>query len=117
MLRLHDTATGEVRPLELRDPGQVSVYYCGPTVYDVPHVGHGRALLVYDTLRRYLEWTGLEVRFISNVTDIDDQIIRRAAEQDRSVDEVVTEYEAAYYDAVDALGVERPPPTWRAWSS
>ncbi len=108
MLRLHDTATGEVRPLQLRDPGRVSVYVCGPTVYDVPHLGHGRSLLVYDVLRRYLEWTGLEVQLVSNVTDIDDQIIRRAADEGRSVDEVVADYEAAWYDAVDALGVQRP---------
>jgi cysteinyl-tRNA synthetase len=108
MLRLHDTATGEVRPLDLREPGQVSVYVCGPTVYDVPHLGHGRSLLIYDVLRRYLEWTGLEVSLVSNVTDIDDQIIRRAGEQGRSVDDVVAEYEAAWYDAVDGLGVQRP---------
>jgi cysteinyl-tRNA synthetase len=108
MLRLHDTATGEVRPLDLREPGRVSVYVCGPTVYDVPHLGHGRSLLVYDVLRRYLEWSGLEVRLVSNITDIDDQIIRRAAEQGRSWEEVVDEYEAAHYEAVDGLGVQRP---------
>jgi cysteinyl-tRNA synthetase len=108
MLRLHDTATGEVRPLDLREPGRVSVYVCGPTVYDVPHLGHGRSLLVYDVLRRYLEWSGLEVRLVSNITDIDDQIIRRAAEQGRSWEEVVDEYEAAHYEAVDSLGVQRP---------
>jgi cysteinyl-tRNA synthetase len=108
MLRLHDTLTGEVRPLQLRDPGRVSIYVCGPTVYDVPHLGHGRSLLVYDVLRRYLTWTGLEVRLVSNVTDIDDQIIRRAAEEGRSPEEVTAEYEDAWYDAVDALGVQRP---------
>jgi cysteinyl-tRNA synthetase len=108
MLRLHDTATGEVRPLELREPGKVSMYVCGPTVYDVPHLGHGRSLLVYDVLRRYLEWSGVEVRLVSNVTDIDDQIIRRAADEGRSWEDVVADYEAAWYDAVDALGVQRP---------
>jgi cysteinyl-tRNA synthetase len=74
----------------------------------VPHLGHGRSLLVYDVLRRYLEWSGLEVRLVSNITDIDDQIIRRAAEQGRSWEEVVDEYEAAHYEAVDGLGVQRP---------
>jgi cysteinyl-tRNA synthetase len=108
VLHLYDTATGEVRPLDLREPGRVSVYVCGPTVYDVPHLGHGRSLLVYDVLRRYLEWSGLEVRLVSNITDIDDQIIRRAAEQGRSWEEVVDEYEAAHYEAVDGLGVQRP---------
>jgi len=80
VLRLHDTATGTVRPLELREEGRVSMYVCGLTVYDVPHLGHGRMALVFDVLRRYLEFRGLEVRFVSNITDIDDHIITRASE-------------------------------------
>jgi cysteinyl-tRNA synthetase len=97
-----------VRELALRDPGKVSIYLCGPTVYDLPHLGHGRSVLVYDVLRRFLGWRGLEVRFVSNITDIDDQIIRRAAEEGRSETEVTTEFEARYWEAVDALGVRRP---------
>ncbi|MGQ0520894.1 MAG: cysteine--tRNA ligase [Actinomycetota bacterium] len=108
MLRLHDTASGAVRELGLRDPGRVSMYVCGPTVYGPPHIGHGRQLLVYDVLRRYLEWTGLDVRHVSNVTDIDDNIIKRANEEGRSCDDVTAEFEKAWYDAVDALGVLRP---------
>src|SRR5438552_14090698 len=107
MLRLFDTARGGVFPLELREPGRVTMYVCGPTVYDVPHLGHGRQTLVYDILRRYLEWSGVEVHHVSNVTDVDDNIINRAAEQGRTADEVVAEYEAAYWDAMDALGVLR----------
>src|SRR6266480_6019989 len=108
MLRLFDTARGDVYPLELRDPGKVSMYVCGPTVYDLPHIGHGRQALVYDVLRRYLEWSGVDVHHVSNITDVDDNIINRAAEQARSTDEVVGEYEAAWYAATDALGVLRP---------
>ena len=108
MLRLHDTASGAVRPLELRDPGRVSIYVCGPTVYGPPHIGHGRQLLVYDVLRRYLEWCGLDVRHVSNITDIDDKIIARAAEEGRSSEDVAREFEKAWYDAVDGLGVARP---------
>eukprot|EP01041_Mallomonas_annulata_P041644 gene41646-biopygen33192 len=74
MLHLYDTASREVRELALREPGTVSMYLCGPTVYGPPHLGHGRATLVYDVLRRYLEWTGLQVRLVSNITDIDDSI-------------------------------------------
>ena len=59
MIRLHDTAAGAVLPLEPRDPGKVSMYVCGPTVYGPPHLGHGRFSLVFDVLRRYLEWSGL----------------------------------------------------------
>ena len=70
MLNLHDTATGSVRQLALREPGKVGIYLCGPTVYGPAHIGHGRATIVYDVLRRYLEWSGLEVRLVSNITDM-----------------------------------------------
>jgi len=83
VLRLYDTATREVRELTLREPGKVGIYLCGPTVYGPPHIGHGRATLVYDILRRYLESTGLDVRLVSNVTDIDDKIIDRARREQR----------------------------------
>ena len=108
MLRLHDTATGEVRELALREPGRVSMYVCGPTVYDVPHIGHGRSYLVYDVLVRYLEWTGLEVVHVRNITDIEDKIIERANETGRDPADVVAEFEKAFYDACDALGIKRP---------
>jgi cysteinyl-tRNA synthetase len=84
------------------------MYVCGPTVYDVPHIGHGRMALVFDVLRRYLDWTGLDVRFVSNITDIDDQIIRRANEEGRTSGEVAAQYEVAWYDAIERLGVKRP---------
>jgi cysteinyl-tRNA synthetase len=108
VLRLHDSVTGQVTPLSTRDEGKVGMYVCGPTVYDHPHVGHGRFTLVWDVLRRYLEWSGAEVEFVSNVTDIDDKIIRRAAEEGRSTQDVVEEYERAWYDAMSGLGVARP---------
>ncbi len=84
VLNLYDTATQQVRPLRQRDPRALSIYLCGPTVYGPPHIGHGRATLVYDILRRYMEWTGIEVRLVSNVTDIDDKIIDRANRENRS---------------------------------
>jgi cysteinyl-tRNA synthetase len=84
------------------------MYICGPTVYDHPHVGHGRFLLVFDVLRRYLEWSGDEVVYVSNVTDVDDKIINRANAEGRSPEDVAVEYEKAWYDAVDRLGVKRP---------
>jgi len=84
------------------------MYVCGLTVYDVPHLGHGRYTLVFDVLRRFLEFQGLEVRFVSNITDIDDHIIARAAEEGRSEAEVAAQYEAVWWDAVDSLGVKRP---------
>src|SRR5690348_1094454 len=108
MLRLHDTAAGRVVDVVPREPGKFSMYVCGPTVYNLPHIGHGRQTLVYDVLRRYLEWSGVDVHHVSNITDVDDNIINRAAEQGRSTEEVVAEYEAEWYRAMDALGVQRP---------
>jgi cysteinyl-tRNA synthetase len=100
-----------VAPLEPRDPGHVSIYVCGPTVYDDPHLGHGRFNVAWDALRRYLVWSGLDVRYVSNVTDIDDKIIARAAREERSTEEVAAEYEQVWFDAMDRLGVERPTDT------
>ena len=108
MLHLYDTATRSVRELALREPGKVSIYLCGPTVYGPAHLGHGRATLTYDILRRYLEWTGLEVRLVSNVTDIEDKIIERATREDRPWDEITTKCEAMWFRAMDGIGVQRP---------
>jgi cysteinyl-tRNA synthetase len=111
VLRLYDTAAGSVRPLELREPGRVSMYVCGLTVYDHPHIGHGRQGLVFDVLRRYLVFSGYEVHFVSNVTDIDDRIIQRALDEGRSEPEVAAEFEASWWDAASALGILRPDDT------
>ncbi len=108
MISLYDTLSGEVRPLELREPGRVDMYVCGPTVYDHPHLGHARSALTYDVLRRYLEWRNLEVRHVSNVTDIDDKIIERARREGRTESEVAAEWEAVYFDVMGRLGVLEP---------
>jgi cysteinyl-tRNA synthetase len=108
MLHLYDTATRGVRELELREPGTVSMYLCGPTVYGPPHLGHGRATLVYDVLRRYLEWTGLNVRLVSNITDIDDSIINRANRENRPWQDITHACESVWFQAMGKLGVARP---------
>lgn len=108
MIRLYDTATRRVRPLELRTPGEVSMYVCGPTVYGPPHLGHGRFALVFDVLRRYLIWSGLDVTYVSNITDIDDKIIALAESEQRDWESITHQYEAVWYDALDAIGVMRP---------
>ncbi len=108
MIRLHDTAMRRQVEVEPRDAGRLAMYVCGPTVYDLPHVGHGRSLLVYDVLRRYLEWSGVDVLHVSNVTDIDDKIIERAWRDGRSPGDVAAQYEEAWYEAVDGLGALRP---------
>ena len=108
MLRLFDTAKGEVVEVALREPGKIGLYVCGPTPYDLPHVGHGRMLLVYDVLCRYLEWRGLEVHYVSNVTDIEDKIIQRSQASGLTAEEVVARNTDAWFAAARRLGV-RPP--------
>ena len=108
MLNLYDTATKSVKPLAMREPGKVSIYLCGPTVYGPPHLGHGRATLVYDILRRYLSYTGLEVRLASNITDIDDKIIDRAQRENRPWNEITEKCENVWFEAMGKLGVQRP---------
>ena len=108
MLRVHDTALGRLVDLETREPGKVSMYVCGPTVHDVAHLGHGRHLLVFDVMRRYLAWSGYEVRYVSNVTDIEDKIINKANALGVSPDEVVATNEEAWWALVERLGCRRP---------
>jgi len=105
---LYDTLTREVKPLAMREPGKLGIYLCGPTVYGPPHLGHGRATLVYDILRRYLEWRGIEVRLVSNITDIDDKIIDRANRESRAWQDITHKCESVWFDAMERLGVKRP---------
>ncbi len=108
MLRFTDTLTGEKTTFTPRVEGTVSIYACGPTVYDVPHVGHARSALTYDVLRRYLRWRGHAVTLVQNITDIDDKIINRAAREGTSEAAVAATYEQAYVDQMTRLGIEAP---------
>lgn len=108
MIRLFDTLTGDVRPLEFRDEGRFSMYACGPTVYDHPHLGHARQAITYDVLRRYLAWRGLEVHHVANVTDIDDKIIARAHAEGTTEPAVAERWKKVYDEVMDTLGVLRP---------
>ena len=108
VIRLFDTLTGDVRPLEFRDEGRFSMYACGPTVYDHPHLGHARQAITYDVLRRYLAWRGLEVHHVANVTDIDDKIIARAHAEGTTEPAVAERWKKVYDEVMDTLGVLRP---------
>ena len=87
-LRLTNTLTRRVEPFEPLTPGQVSIYCCGVTVYDLCHLGHARSYIAWDVLRRYLIWRGYQVTFVQNYTDIDDKILNRAAAEGSSMDVV-----------------------------
>jgi cysteinyl-tRNA synthetase len=108
VIRLFDTIHGEVRELQLRDAGKVSMYVCGPTVYDLPHLGHGRFTLVWDVARRWFTFQGLDVTFVSNITDIDDNIINRANREGTTEEDVANTYENHWWDAMRSIGVARP---------
>ncbi len=84
------------------------MYVCGPTVYGPPHLGHGRFALVFDVLRRYLTWRGLDVVYVSNITDVDDKIIDRATREGSTPEEVARHWEAVWWAAMDHIGVLRP---------
>jgi cysteinyl-tRNA synthetase len=108
VLHLYDTAARAVVPIAESESGQVGMYVCGPTVYGPPHVGHGRSTLVFDVLRRYLEWRGAKVVHVSNVTDIDDKIIQRAQDEGRPWQDIAQECEAEWWAAMAEIGAERP---------
>jgi cysteinyl-tRNA synthetase len=84
------------------------MYVCGPTVDNLPHLGHGRFTLVWDVARRWFTFQGYSVHYVCNITDVDDKIIARASRESRSEADVVAQYEAEWWDAMDRLGVSRP---------
>ncbi|MBN2822945.1 MAG: cysteine--tRNA ligase [Coriobacteriia bacterium] len=107
-IRLYNTLTRRKEDFEPREPGKVAMYVCGPTVYNHIHIGNGRTFLTFDVIRRYLIWRGFEVRFVQNITDVDDKIINRANEEERPAAEVAEVYTAAFRKAMEDFGIERP---------
>ena len=105
---LHDTFSGELKPLETRTPGQVGIYACGPTVYDRIHVGNARPYVVFSLLKRFLAHEGYDVTFVANVTDINDKIYVSARERGVPSDELAADLTAAYRADTDGLGLGRP---------
>ena len=107
-IRLQDTLTGELRPLEPIEPGHVRIYSCGPTVYGPAHIGNFRSFLFADLLVRYLRYRGLRVTWVMNLTDIDDKIIRGAAAEGIGHTELADRYAGRFLADADALGMTRP---------
>jgi cysteinyl-tRNA synthetase len=107
-IRLLDTLTGEVRPLEPLEPGHVRVYSCGPTVYGPAHVGNFRSFLFADLLVRYLRYRGERVTWVMNITDVDDKIIRGAAAEGIPIGELAEGYTARFLVDVTALRMTMP---------
>jgi len=104
---IYNTQTRRKEEFVPIEEGKVRIYACGPTVYNYFHIGNARPFIVFDTLRRYLEHKGYEVKFVQNFTDIDDKMIRRANEEGITVKELGERFIAEYYKDADALGIER----------
>ena len=107
-IRLRDTLSGDLKPLEPLEPGHVRVYSCGPTVYGPAHIGNFRSFLFADLLVRYLRYRGLRVTWVMNLTDIDDKIIRGAAAEGISHEALADRYAERFLADADALGMTRP---------
>ncbi|MFM7626423.1 MAG: cysteine--tRNA ligase [Gammaproteobacteria bacterium] len=108
MIRIHDSLTGQKQELRPIRPGEVRMYLCGDTVYDFCHIGHARSKVAFDVVRRHLTHRGYRVVFVRNITDIDDNIIRRAAELGEPIEVFTERYIAAMHEDYDRLGILRP---------
>lgn len=107
MITLYNTLTRQKETFEPIEPGKVKMYVCGPTVYNYIHIGNARPAIVYDVVRRYFEYQGYEVIYVSNFTDVDDKLINRSKELNESVETIAERYINAFYEDTGALNVSR----------
>ncbi|MBW4634597.1 MAG: cysteine--tRNA ligase [Iphinoe sp. HA4291-MV1] len=105
-LTVYNTLTRRQESFETVEPGKVKMYYCGVTVYDYCHLGHARACIIWDVVRRYLQFLGYEVRFVQNFTDVDDKILNRARQEHSSMEAVSERYIKAYFEDMRRLGIK-----------
>ncbi|MFA6036269.1 MAG: cysteine--tRNA ligase, partial [Candidatus Micrarchaeia archaeon] len=104
-MRIHNTLSGQKEDFTTPD-GKVGMYVCGPTVYDMPHLGHARVEVIFDVVRRWLEYRKMEVNYIHNITDVDDKIIKKAKDAKKSEKEIADKYEKAFFSACKKLAVK-----------
>ena len=107
MIRIYNTLSRQKEEFVPIVPGQVSMYVCGPTVYNYIHIGNARSTVSFDTIRRYLEYRGYQVNFVSNFTDVDDKIINAAKQTGLTPQEVSQKYIQAFYQDTDALNIKK----------
>lgn len=107
MMKIYNSMTREKQEFVPITPGEVKMYSCGPTVYDYFHIGNARPFIVFDTMRRYLEYKGYKVTFVQNFTDIDDKMINRANKEGITVKELGERFIAEYFKDADSLGIRR----------
>jgi len=104
---LYNTLTKSMEELKPLREGEIRIYMCGPTVYDYIHIGNARSFVAFDIIRRYLEYKGFKVKFLSNITDVDDKTIRRAKEMNLSLQQLGELFTNAYFEDIDKLGIKR----------
>lgn len=107
-LKIHNTLTGKKEIFKPVKKGEVKMYVCGPTVNDVPHLGHARQQITFDVLRKYLKYSGYKVKFVSNVTDIEDKIINKARELGEDISSLTKRNMKAHAEDYAAIGIEKP---------
>src|SRR3954453_3680982 len=105
-LRVYNTLTRQKELFEPVRPGRVGIYLCGPTVYKSPHIGHMVGPVIFDAIKRYLQYKGYEVTLVVNITDVDDKILDRAAELTRPWSDLAEECTKAYHECLALLAVE-----------
>ncbi len=113
-LVIHNTLTGQKEEFKPLVPGKIRMYVCGMTVYDYCHLGHARVMVVFDMVVRYLRARGYEVTYVRNITDIDDKIIKRAAENGETIKQLTDRFIAYMHEDEAALGIVQPDHTPRA---
>ena len=113
-MKIYNSLTRKKEEFIPLNPGKVSMYVCGPTVYNYFHIGNGRTFIVFDTIRRYMEYRGYEVNFVQNFTDIDDKMINKANEENTTVKEIGDKYICEYYKDADGLNIKRATTNPRA---
>src|SRR5262245_62654031 len=107
-MKIYNTLTRKKEDFVPLTPGEIRMYVCGVTVYDLSHIGHARSAVVFDVMRRYLAFAGYRVTFVKNFTDVDDKIIRRAQAEGVPAAKVSERYIAAYREDMETLGVLTP---------
>ena len=107
-MQIFNTLTRKKEEFVPQKPGEYRIYVCGPTVYNYIHIGNARPVVVFDTLRRYLEYRGNKVLYVSNITDIDDKLIKKAQEQGCTMKEVAEKFEAEFIRDSDGLNAMTP---------
>ena len=106
-MQIYNTLTNQKEEFKPIHPGKVMMYVCGPTVYNYIHIGNARSVVAFDTVRRYLEYKGFDVQYVSNFTDVDDKLIKASQETGMTVPELADKYIKAFYEDIDALNVKR----------